>query len=181
MLNVVSMNKNRGETAPKKTAAKAKPEAGKPPRAAAQNRLYRSENNRIFGGVAGGLGEYLDIDPVIIRIIFIILALNGVGVLLYLVLWAIIPTKSKANGASEEIFQENVAEMKVKAKSFVGELRTASGRESARTWLGISLIIFGGLLFLENLGIFDFLRFWRIWPLLLVALGLALLAKKNQE
>ncbi|GGL54324.1 PspC domain-containing protein [Sporolactobacillus putidus] len=40
-----------------------------------QKRLYRSENNRIVGGVLGGIGEYFNIDPTVIRIGFLILAL----------------------------------------------------------------------------------------------------------
>ncbi len=55
-------------------------------------KLYRSLKNRVIAGVAGGLGEYLNIDPVVIRIIFIVLTVfSGSGVLLYLIMWLIIP------------------------------------------------------------------------------------------
>jgi phage shock protein C len=55
-------------------------------------RLYRSGKDRILGGVCGGIGEYFQIDPVIIRLLFVILAFAwGFGVLLYIIAWIIIP------------------------------------------------------------------------------------------
>jgi phage shock protein C len=58
----------------------------------AYNRLYRSSTNSMIAGVAGGFGEYFNIDPVIIRVIFVALFLGfGSGLLLYLLLWIIVP------------------------------------------------------------------------------------------
>jgi phage shock protein C len=55
-------------------------------------RLYRSRDNRMIGGVAGGLGEYLGMDPTIVRLIFILLAFGvGSGVLAYLVMMLVVP------------------------------------------------------------------------------------------
>jgi len=56
-------------------------------------RLFRSRKDRIFGGVCGGLGAYFDIDPVIIRLLFLLFAFAGMGlgILVYLVAWIIIP------------------------------------------------------------------------------------------
>lgn len=58
-------------------------------------RLARSRSNRVIAGVCGGLGEYLGIDPTIIRIIFVLLALPGgaPGVLPYLILWVVMPER----------------------------------------------------------------------------------------
>ena len=57
-----------------------------------ERRLYRSQRDRMLGGVCGGLGEYLGLDPTIIRLIFVLLALlGGHGILLYLILWLVIP------------------------------------------------------------------------------------------
>lgn len=57
-----------------------------------EKKLYRSRRDRVAGGVAAGLGEYLGLDPIIIRIIFIILTItHGMGVLLYIILWIVIP------------------------------------------------------------------------------------------
>jgi phage shock protein PspC (stress-responsive transcriptional regulator) len=55
-------------------------------------RIYRDPDNRILGGVCGGMGAYMNLDPVIFRIIFVILFLGfGVGLLIYLVFWIVIP------------------------------------------------------------------------------------------
>ena len=55
-------------------------------------RLYRSKNDRVIAGVCGGIGRYFEIDPVIIRIIWVLLAFaGGAGILAYLISWLIIP------------------------------------------------------------------------------------------
>ena len=55
-------------------------------------RLYRSLRQRMMGGVCGGLGEYLAIDPTLIRVLFILAAIfGGHGVLLYLILLLLVP------------------------------------------------------------------------------------------
>jgi len=54
-------------------------------------RLYRNMDDRILGGVCSGLGAYLNLDPVIIRIIFIIVTLSGISILIYLIMWVVIP------------------------------------------------------------------------------------------
>lgn len=57
-----------------------------------QKRLYRSRTDRQIAGVAGGLAEYLDIDPTLVRLGFIFLSLvGGPGLLLYVIMWAIVP------------------------------------------------------------------------------------------
>jgi len=59
-------------------------------------RLYRSKTEKMLGGVCGGLGELLDIDPTIVRLIFVLLALwGGGGVLIYIILWLIAPYKDE--------------------------------------------------------------------------------------
>ena len=55
-------------------------------------RLTRSSSDRVLGGVAGGLGRYFDIDPIIFRIGFVVLALaGGAGVLGYIAAWVLVP------------------------------------------------------------------------------------------
>ena len=59
-------------------------------------KLYRSKENRVIGGICGGIGEYFDIDPTIIRVIFVLMAIaRGGGICLYIVLLFIIPKKTK--------------------------------------------------------------------------------------
>ncbi len=55
-------------------------------------KLYRSRTNRQLAGVCGGLGEYFSIDPTLVRILFVILALaGGPGIILYIILALIVP------------------------------------------------------------------------------------------
>jgi phage shock protein PspC (stress-responsive transcriptional regulator) len=57
-------------------------------------RLYRSKTDKVIAGVCGGIGEYLEIDPVVIRLVWVILSLmGGAGILAYLLAWIIIPKK----------------------------------------------------------------------------------------
>ncbi len=57
-----------------------------------QPRLTRSRNESIIAGVCGGLGEYFGVDPVIVRLIFVLVTLTtGIGVIIYPVLWAVMP------------------------------------------------------------------------------------------
>ena len=70
-------------------------------------RLYRSQTDRWLLGVCGGIGEYFNIDPLIIRILFIIFALVfGGGILLYLILWLIIPIEPPVIEKSEQLDAE---------------------------------------------------------------------------
>ena len=54
-------------------------------------RLYRDPDDRVIGGVCGGLGAYFNIDPLIMRIIFIILFFVFFGLIIYIVLWIVVP------------------------------------------------------------------------------------------
>jgi len=72
---------------PEKTGAQGEP---RPVR-----RLVLSDSDRKMMGVCGGLGEWLEIDPILVRVAFILLALmGGLGILVYIVLWLLIPRPS---------------------------------------------------------------------------------------
>ena len=57
------------------------------------NRIYRSNSDKILGGVCAGLAEYLDIDPTIIRIIWAVSFFSGFGFLAYVIAWIVIPQR----------------------------------------------------------------------------------------
>ena len=60
-------------------------------------RLYLSRVNRKIGGVCGGIAEYFDKDPTIVRLAFIVLIIltHGLGLIAYFVMWLVMPKKSK--------------------------------------------------------------------------------------
>ena len=74
-------------------------------------RLYRSRKSRVIAGVCGGLGEYLNIDPTVIRLVFVLFAVisMGYGIFIYLVMLLIIPEEPQSPAepaAKEETSQE---------------------------------------------------------------------------
>jgi len=63
-------------------------------------RLYRSKTQRMLGGVCGGIGKHLEVDPTVIRLIWAVLTLLsvGIGIIAYIIAWVIIPEE----GSSDE-------------------------------------------------------------------------------
>lgn len=61
-----------------------------------QKRLYKSEDDVMIAGVCGGIAEYCNIDPTIIRILWVVISLScGVGIVLYIIMAIVVPKKSK--------------------------------------------------------------------------------------
>jgi len=58
-------------------------------------RLYRSEEDRILGGVCGGIAEVYNLDPTLVRLITVVFALTGAAEIVYLIAWLIMPTESE--------------------------------------------------------------------------------------
>lgn len=64
-------------------------------------RLYRSESDRVLGGVCGGIAEVYDADPTLVRLLTVLIVLaTGIGPFLYLIAWLIMPTESEVKGRS---------------------------------------------------------------------------------
>ena len=140
-----------------------------------ERRLYRSRKNRVFAGVAGGLGEYFDIDPVFVRVIFVVATLAGAsGLLAYVILWIVVPKErlvyetntTSAEGATnmpegqsgEKEYQRNDYHRHKRNGSFTG---------------GLILIVIGGLFLADNY--LPHFSFSDTWPLILVAIGIGLI------
>lgn len=69
------------------------------------NRLFRNTNNKVIGGVASGIADYLDIDVTIVRVLFVLAFFIPVPfhiVLFYIVLWIVMPDIAKRPGPLEE-------------------------------------------------------------------------------
>ena len=70
-------------------------------------KLFRSNKNRVFGGVCGGIGEFTEIDPVIIRLLCVcFFFVFGTGLIMYLLSWLIIPNEIIEDVKPEESFEE---------------------------------------------------------------------------
>jgi len=59
-------------------------------------RLYRSRHDKVLGGVCAGIADYLHVDPVLVRLLWVIFALiMGTGIIAYIIAWIIIPEEPK--------------------------------------------------------------------------------------
>ena len=69
-----------------------------------ERRLYRSESDQMLSGVSGGLAEYFDIDPVIVRLLWVILTIfsGGLLIVVYAAFWIVMPTYSSIYGDEPE-------------------------------------------------------------------------------
>lgn len=114
--------------------------------------IYRNTRDRKIGGVAAGLGDYLAIDPVIIRLAFILTVfLGGFGLVAYLVAWIIIPAGSPGEGPVPSVER----------------------RWDGRLIAGVVIAVIGAIAFAGAMG--EWHHGPAVWPLLLVGGGAALI------
>lgn len=121
-----------------------------------ENRLYRSQQDRIIGGVCGGLAKYLSIDTVLVRLFFIVFALvGGIGPLIYIVLWIVVPEEGSVYGGATRPYAVDGEVIKEKVESFGEEFSRVVNQPSKKTglYVGIGLILIGAYIFLKNLNI----------------------------
>lgn len=137
-------------------------------------KLYRSRENRVIAGVCGGLGEYFNIDPVIIRIILLLMFfLQGMGIMLYIIAWIIIPAHNE-----EEEHQTS--------ETHTGNTNHEFQSRSALI-VGIFLVLIGVFFLIKNFWFYEYLRVWGeyslkyIFPLLLVITGIYLLVRSKTK
>lgn len=141
-------------------------------------KLYRSRTNRVLFGVCGGLGEYLGVDPLIVRILFLLLIFGaGSGILLYLVLAFLIPiAPSTLTGSSS-----SSSDFRERAQELAWELREQSGLHSRANWLGAIIVLFGVLLLMDQLFPMHWLRWNLFWPVIFIIFGLLILSRSRRD
>lgn len=131
--------------------------------------LFRHPTDKMIGGVCGGLGDYLNWDPTLIRILWVAATITtgGGGLLAYLALWLLLPVGTAKRG---------------QVRSAAVELTELNLGRAAKV-----LIVLGGLLLLSNVGILPSLwnGFWFVmrlffWPGLLIGIGYLLLRSTGQ-
>ncbi|HBM80971.1 MAG TPA: hypothetical protein DD426_09065, partial [Clostridiaceae bacterium] len=69
-------------------------------------KFYRSRKNRLLAGVCGGIGEYFNIDPTIVRILWVLISLNGIGIAAYIICAIIIPDEDFSDSQSSGQFND---------------------------------------------------------------------------
>jgi len=144
-------------------------------------KLVRIVEGKVVAGVCSGLGSYFAIDPTIIRLIFIFITIfGGSGILLYLVLWLIIPAENSSGELNEDNIRENAKEIKDKAKEFGKNAKVFADSQNSRYIFGVGLLVLGVTLTLSNFGFFHYFNFARLWPLALIILAFAILKENGK-
>jgi phage shock protein C len=134
-------------------------------------KLYRSARQRVLAGVCGGLAEYFDIDVTIVRILWALsVFLRGAGLILYIAAIFIIPMGESGKGTV--ILDEDGKE------TYVSDEDDGNTRPDSMLFIGIILIVLGGLALLRRL--YPFRIFWNQmgkygWPIILILIGVVLL------
>ncbi len=119
-------------------------------------RLHRSATDRVVAGVCGGLAEYLEVDPSLVRLAFIVGTLwGGLGLLVYVVMAIVLPVDAHIQPL------------------------TPYRQERSRNLAGGVLILLGAVLLVGNLGWAPWLTWNLFWPAVLVLVGAALLLRSS--
>lgn len=162
-------------------------------------RLYRSATESMISGVCGGIAEYFGWDPTLVRVLFVLGAIltHGAVVLGYFVLAIIMPRQAHEGPLTGEGVRENLEDLGQRArdvgeevKGFLQRHPPAEGGEEIRprtihrndSWtIGLILVMAGAIFLLDNLNVFTWWRFGRLWPLILVGIGIALLLRRRKD
>ncbi len=155
-------------------------------------KLYRSNKDKMLGGVAGGLADYFSIDPTLVRIIFVVsLFAGGAGVLAYIILWIVVPeepyafatpnagmgdtgTTENASGAESSGTGTGAHEEGGAQTGYQRYYQAMAEQKQKRSSIFGFILVAVGLLFLLD-NFIPRIHFGDFWPLLLVAVGVGLL------
>jgi len=129
-------------------------------------RLYRSSSDRVIGGVASGLAGYFKLDPLLVRLLFVIFTLVGGGaVLIYIILWIVTPEESQANHQPKNSTSMESNETPKKPNP--------ETRQKGNLIGGLVLITLGAIFLVAQF--IPRIDFGDLWPLILIVIGIALL------
>jgi phage shock protein C len=156
-------------------------------------KLHRSQTDKIIAGTAGGIGEYFEVDPTIVRLIFVLITvLGGSGVLLYLILWVLIPKNLEGKMVIDKNRVKEVAgEIKDRAEAFGKGIKEEFKKEpsvieeKSRRSGGLFgwILVIAGILFLINVFYPISFRYFafRFWPVGLILLGFILIFRSGRK
>jgi len=135
-------------------------------------RLYRNETEKVLGGVCAGLGDFLGIDPVFLRIFFIIWTVMGeLSVLIYVILWIVVP-RSTAPDADDNFELNDVGSRFQQMGREIGDI-ARSPSQKLITFTGLGLVGWGIYEIAKQL--FPVLNIWNysqyVWPAMLIVAG----------
>jgi phage shock protein C len=136
-------------------------------------KLCRSRTERMIAGVCGGLAEYFEIDPTLVRLIAVALTLaGGSGILAYFIFWFVVPQRP-LNLASVD--NPAVASSITETEDI--ESKESNEASSAALFVGVILTVLGFLFLVGNFISFAWFSFSKLWPLVLIAVGIVVILK----
>jgi len=147
-------------------------------------RLYRSRTHRVFGGVAGGLADYFNIDVILARLLFVIVFFaGGGGFIIYIILWIITPEEplitpppSSSGGGGGSGSQTGNPDI---SDAEIVNIEKQDNNNNRPFILGIGLILIGFLFLLNTL--IPQLVVIKLWPLVLIVIGIVLLINESKS
>lgn len=141
--------------------------------------LYRSRLESIIGGVSGGIGQYLNLDPTFIRVLFVILAVaGGSGLFIYIILWVAIPLEPMDYNAQTNEFnnmENKESTSQNQNDQFQGPPKPEKPITKDGNLIAGVILITIGVLFLINR--FARIDFGDLWPFILLVAGIILVVK----
>lgn len=148
-------------------------------------KFYRSRTDRVLFGVCGGLGKYFNIDPILFRLLFVLLFLmHGAGLVVYILMVVITPEESgrhdKDKGLEEE-FGELAGKINDKAHEIskeIGVSGEADPDRSSRNFLAIIIILFGMFFLVREFFPLSWINTDIVWALGIIGIGLYIIFKK---
>lgn len=148
-----------------------------------QNKLYRSQTDKMLGGVCAGLGKYLRVDITIVRLFFVVLTMvGGFGPVLYFILWIVVPLEGhEFKGQTPQFDGEDLKDRAGMVRDdFVNAI--SSPNKNTTRFIGIALVLMGGFLVLKQLNVswLSWLNSGVIWAGLILLAGVALLVRGSR-
>ncbi len=139
-----------------------------------QAKLTRSSTDKVVAGVCGGLADYLEIEPVLVRLAFLVLFLaSGIGFPIYIILWIVMPLDVNGAVADSEVIQKNIND--------IGETVQSGARRLGKPGtVGVVLVLLGVYFLLSEIGLFSWVSGAIFWPLVIIGMGAVLLIRRSR-
>ncbi|MFA5431553.1 MAG: PspC domain-containing protein [Candidatus Paceibacterota bacterium] len=147
-------------------------------------KLYRSKTDRVIFGICGGLGEYFEVDPLILRILFILLTFTGgSGIVIYLILAVLIPSGEGKKVKGKEV-KEVISEVQGKTQDLAEEIKKGgSWIKSAKNIIGLVIILMGlNVLFDQvfDINLFSFICWEVVVPIIVIVIGVIIIVSNKK-
>lgn len=135
-----------------------------------EKKLYRDETRKVIGGVCAGLADYFGVDVAIVRLVFLLtLILKGGGMLIYIVLWIVLPKKSYP---LNQPFVDYTVPPATPPQATPPIFNQPQKRSTGSIMAGTILVLLGAYFIMDDFNIIPNWDFDHFWPVILIAIGI---------